>query len=73
MTYRDARTWLKRPEVVVGVRHECSPEADWLSVEERDALVARLRHAEGRDCNVEGDVMLYRRSRGTVLVVETTG
>ena len=70
LTYRQARPWLRRPDVIVGVR-PCGMEVRWVSDEERTQLVARWRHAEGKDCNVAGDVLLYRGAgEVTVVVVE---
>jgi hypothetical protein len=35
------------------------------------AFAARMRHAEGKDCNVAGDVLLYRLTDGrSVLVIQ---
>ena len=42
----------------------------WVADDERQAVVERLRHAEGKDCNVAGDVLLHRLSYGSVVVVE---
>jgi hypothetical protein len=42
----------------------------WLAEDERPACVQRLRRAEGRDCNVAGDVLLYRAGEVRLLVVE---
>jgi hypothetical protein len=42
-----------------------------LGSDERQFYVQRLRHAEGEDCNVAGDVPLYRATDGgRFLVVE---
>ena len=70
LSYRDARPWLKRSSVVLGAM-ACGREIRWLRDDERHDYVQQLRHAEGQDCNVAGDVLLYRTSGGlTVLVVE---
>ena len=70
MTYREARTWLKRSEVTVGVLPECEFAVMWLGETERLRLAAHLRHSEGMDCNVAGDAVLYRLPTATYLVVE---
>jgi hypothetical protein len=71
MTYRQARPWLKRSDVRIGVM-PCGTDIRWLQEDdERQSYVAQLRHAEGRDCNVAGDVLLYRIADSVkVLVVE---
>ena len=70
LTYREARPWLKRSSVLIGVA-PCGTDIRWLRDDERDGYVQQLRHAEGRDCNVAGDVLLYRMTdSNTVLVVE---
>ena len=69
LTYREARPWLRRSDAVIGLRH-CGVEVTWVADEERQALLERLRHAEGKDCNVAGDVLLFRSRDGTVVVVE---
>lgn len=69
LTYRQARPWLGRGDAVIGLR-PCGMEVTWVADDERQAVVERLRHAEGKDCNVAGDVLLYRSSYGSVVVVE---
>ena len=69
MTYRQARPWLRRRDAVIGLR-PCGVEVNWMADHERPALVERLRQAEGKDCNVAGDVLLYRTPNITVIVVE---
>ena len=69
LTYRQARPWLRRSDAVVGLR-PCGMEVNWLPDDERQAVVERLRHAEGKDCNVAGDVLLYRLPDGNIVVVE---
>ena len=70
LTYREARPWLKRSSVRIGVV-PCGTGLRWLEADERDGFVQKLRHAEGRDCNVAGDVLLYRTAKESkVLVVE---
>jgi hypothetical protein len=70
LTYRQARPWLKRSDVPIGVR-PCGTGIRWLPEDERQTYAQRLRHAEGRDCNVAGDVLLYRITDSSkVLVVE---
>ena len=69
MTYRQARPWLRRSDAVVGLR-PCGMEVNWLAADERQAMVERLRHAEGKDCNVAGDVLLYRLPDANIVVVE---
>lgn len=69
LTYRQARPWLRRSDAVNGLR-PCGIEVHWVADDERQALVERLRHAEGKDCNVAGDVLLYRLGGGNVIVVE---
>jgi hypothetical protein len=70
LTYREARPWLKRSSVLIGVM-PCGTDVRWLQDDERQGYVQQLRHAEGRDCNVAGDVLLYRMpDSAKVLVVE---
>ena len=69
LTYRQARPWLRRSEVIIGVQ-PCGTAISWLADDERQALVQQLRHAEGKDCNVAGDVLLYRLPHSTVIVIE---
>lgn len=71
MTLRDARAWLRREGVAVGRLPECAEQVEWLQGVERREFVSRLRHIEGRDCNVGGDVLLYTLcDGGRVAVVE---
>jgi hypothetical protein len=70
LTYRQARPWLKRSNVRIGVA-PCGSSVRWVQEEERQTYVQQLRQAEGRDCNVAGDVLLYRNLEGaSALVVE---
>jgi hypothetical protein len=70
LTYREARPWLKRSGVRIGVE-PCGTDVRWLRDDERQEYVQHLRHAEGRDCNVAGDVLLYYMTDSTtVLVIE---
>ncbi len=70
MTYRQARPWLKRSDVAIGV-WPCGADIRWLQDDERQSYAQTLRHAEGRDCNVAGDVLLYRITDSVkVLVVQ---
>jgi hypothetical protein len=69
MTYLAARGWLRRTGVSLGVE-PCGGPVRWLQGDERQAFVANLRHSEGKDCNVAGDVVLYREAEGDFLVVE---
>jgi hypothetical protein len=68
MTYRDARSWVKRGNVLLG-RWPCGQTIEWVPEQERKAFVARARQAEGKDCNVVGDVVLYRLADGRPAVV----
>jgi hypothetical protein len=68
MTYRDARSWMKRRDVLLG-RSRCSSTIDWVPDPESAAEAARLRQNEGLDCNVDGDVVLYRLADGRPVVV----
>jgi hypothetical protein len=71
VTLREARTWLRRERVAVGRLPECSQKVQWLEGADRQEFVSRLRHSEGRDCNVGGDVLLYMLcDGGRVAVVE---
>ena len=70
-TLRDARTWLRSEGVAVGRLPECSEQVEWLEGAERREFLSHLRHSEGRDCNVGGDVLLYTLcDGGRVAVVE---
>ncbi len=68
MTYREARSWMKRSDALLGV-WPCGPTIEWVYDEERATLAAKVRHAEGKDCNLEGDVLLYRLADGRPVVV----
>ena len=68
MTYRDARNWIKRRDALLG-RWPCGPTVEWVADQERSAFAARVRQAEGKDCNVAGDVLLYRLADGRPVVV----
>jgi hypothetical protein len=68
MTHREARSWMKRGDALLG-RWPCGPTIEWLPDQERTAFAARVRQAEGKDCNVAGDVVLYRRADGRPVVV----
>ncbi len=68
MTYLEARSWMKRSDALLG-RWPCGRKIEWLPEEERATLAARVRHDEGRDCNVAGDVLLYRLADGQPAVV----
>ena len=70
MKYRDARTWLKRRDVTVGVLPECNRDITWLTSDDWTTLAERVRRAEGKDCNLAGDVVLYRQPDGNYLVVD---
>ena len=70
LTYRDARSWMKRRDALVG-RWPCGPTVEWVPDQERSAFAATVRHSEGKDCNIAGDVLLYRLADGSpVLVIE---
>ena len=70
LTLRDARSWAKRKDAVLG-RWPCGPTVEWTADHERPAFIARMRHGEGKDCNVAGDVLLFRLADGRpVLVIE---
>lgn len=68
MTYRQARSWVKRSDALLG-RWPCGLVIDWVPDSQRAALAAALRHAEGKDCNVAGDVLLFRLVDGRPVVV----
>lgn len=68
MTYREARSWMKRSDALLG-RWPCGPTIEWVPDEERATLAAKARHDEGKDCNVAGDVLLYRLPDGRPVVV----
>jgi hypothetical protein len=68
MTYREARTWMKRRDTVLG-RWPSGPAIEWVADDERATFVAGARQVEGRDCNVAGDVLLFRLEDGRPVVV----
>ena len=67
-THRAARPWLRRDDALVGV-WPCDSPFEWVPAAERPAFAARERRAEGRDCNVAGDVLLFRLADGRPVVV----
>lgn len=67
LTYREARSWLKRADVVLGRWRGTTIE--WASDEERSSLVMWMRRIEGKDCDPSGDVVLYRLSGGQPVLV----
>jgi hypothetical protein len=68
MTYRAARGWSKRRDVLLG-RWPCGHPIVWLDGEASRSLAAELRKAEGKDCNLAGDVLLFRLADGRPAVV----
>jgi hypothetical protein len=69
MTYREARSWMKRSDALLGRWR--GPTVEWVPDQERPAFVAWVRHVEGKDCDPAGDVALYRRADGRpVLVID---
>jgi hypothetical protein len=69
LTYREARPWLKRSSALLGRWR--GPTIEWVSDEDRAAFVAWVRQVEGRDCDLAGDVALYRLADGRpVLVID---
>lgn len=72
LTYRQARPWLRRTDAFVGLR-PCGMEVHWIADDQRRAVVERLRHVEGKDCNIAGDVTLYRLAGASFVVVEEPG
>jgi hypothetical protein len=69
MTYREARNWLKRRDVLFGRWR--GPTIEWVADQDRDAFTAGLRRAEGTDCSLDGDVVLYRLAdRRPVIVID---
>ncbi len=69
MTYRDARSWMKRSDALLGRWR--GPTIEWVPDQERPAFVAWVRQVEGRDCDPAGDVALYRLADGCpVLVID---
>ena len=67
-TYREARGWFRRGDALVGV-WPCHAPVEWVREEDRPRFAARARRAEGRDCNVAGDVLLFRLADGRPVVV----
>ena len=67
-TWRAARPWLRRDDVLVGVE-PCGRPVEWVPDEGRPHFAARARRAEGRDCNVAGDLLLFRLTDGRPVVV----
>ena len=69
LTYREARTWMKRSEALLGRWR--GPTIEWVPEAKRAAFVAWVRQVEGMDCDPAGDVALYRLADGRpVLVVD---
>ncbi|MGY1713073.1 hypothetical protein ACI78R_01305 [Geodermatophilus sp. SYSU D01106] len=69
MTRRDARSWLKREDVLLG-RWPCGPAVEWIAAEgDRLRFAAKVRQGEGSDCNPAGDVLLHRLHSGRTAVV----
>ncbi|WP_448612623.1 hypothetical protein [Modestobacter sp. URMC 112] len=68
LTLRDARSWAKRKDVLLG-RWPCGPTVEWAADHERAAFAALMRDGEGKDCNVAGDVLLYRLTDGRPVLV----
>ena len=68
MTYREARSWMKRQDALLG-KWPCGPTIEWVPDQERQAFTAGVREAEGKDCNLAGDVVLYRLADGRPIVV----
>ena len=68
MTRRDARSWMKRSDALFG-RSPGGARIEWVPDLDKVELAARVRHSEGRDCNVAGDVVLYRLADGRPVVV----
>jgi hypothetical protein len=61
---------MKRSDALLG-RWSGGSAIEWIPDHDRVALAARVRHSEGRDCNIAGDVVLYRLADSRpVLVVE---
>jgi hypothetical protein len=59
---------MKRGDALLG-RWPCGPAVEWVPDQERAAFAARVRQGEGKDCNVTGDVLLYRLADGRPVVV----
>ena len=69
LTFRDARSWIKRSDALLGRWR--GPTISWVSDQERMTFAAEARQNEGLDCNLGGDVVLYRLAdRRPVVVVE---
>ncbi len=68
LTLRAARSWAKRKDTLLG-RWPCGPTVEWVTDHERPTFAARMRHSEGKDCNVAGDVLLYRLADGRPVIV----
>ncbi|MCZ2827344.1 hypothetical protein O2W14_00660 [Modestobacter sp. VKM Ac-2986] len=68
VTHRAARPWLRRDDALVGV-WPCDSLVEWVPAADRPAFAAQERRAEGRDCNVAGDVLLFRLADGRPVVV----
>lgn len=59
---------MKRSDALLG-RWLGGPSIDWVPEAEKGTLVAKARHAEGKDCDLAGDVLLYRLEDGRPVVV----
>jgi hypothetical protein len=59
---------MKRRDALLG-RWPCGPTIEWVLDQERQAFTAGMREAEGKDCNLAGDVVLYRLVDGRPVVV----
>ncbi|SDN97380.1 hypothetical protein SAMN05660199_01002 [Klenkia soli] len=68
LTFRDARPWVRRQSALVGVWN-CGTPVAWAVGDARRALVDRIRASEGGDCNIGGDVLLFRLADGRRAVV----
>lgn len=69
MTYREARSWMKRSDALLGRWR--GPSIEWVPDQDRAAFIAWVRQAEGLDCDPAGDVALYRLTdRRPVVVVD---
>ena len=58
MTIKQARPWIRRDHVPLGV-WPCGSPIEWVSAAGRAAFATRLRRAEGKDCNTDGDALLF--------------
>jgi hypothetical protein len=67
MTFREARSWVKRSDALLGRWR--GPTIEWVPDQKRTAFAAEARQTEGRDCNVAGDVVLYRLTDGRPVIV----